>query len=47
MTRPRLRRHSQKTHRARRALVTVGFVGAAVEGVRRFRHRRSSENDAH
>jgi hypothetical protein len=41
------RRNAPKNHRARRALIAAGALGAAAEGVRRFRHRRQSEHAEH
>jgi hypothetical protein len=40
MMRMKVRRGQPKGHRARRALLAAGFVGAAAEGIRRWRHRR-------
>ena len=36
-------RREQKHNRARRTLLAVGAVGAAAEGVRRWRHRQRPE----
>jgi hypothetical protein len=47
MTRMKLRRHPQKSHRARRTLLAVGALGAAAEGVRRWRHRHQPEQPEH
>jgi hypothetical protein len=47
MMRMKLRRNETKSHPARRMLIAAGAVGAAAEGVRRFRHRRPSEQMEH
>jgi hypothetical protein len=44
MTRLKLRRQTPKSHHAKRAMIAVGAVGAAAEGVRRFLNRRHSEH---
>jgi hypothetical protein len=43
MMRMKLRRQRSKGHKARRAVLAVGALGAATEGVRRFRHRHTTE----
>ena len=39
MMRVKVRRNPPKNHKARRALLAVGALGATAEGIRRWRHR--------
>jgi hypothetical protein len=43
MKRVKLQRHRSDGHAIRRTMLTVGALGAAAEGMRRWRHRRHTE----
>jgi hypothetical protein len=41
--RMKLRRSQPKSHKARRALVAVGALGAVTAGIHRWRHRQNPD----
>jgi hypothetical protein len=45
--RMKLRRNQAKGHKARRAVLAVGALGAVTAGFRRWRHRHSAEHPEH